>query len=256
MAAGSPPDDAPVPGAVLLLAAGRPLKPLWRNALGGLTFVLGDDQVVKWSPPSRSGSINLTREAERLAWAAPYVSVPRVLDAGRDDEGSWMVTARLPGSSAVSPRWLADPATAVRAVGEGLRALHDALPVEACPFEWSARSRLAAHVDSPALDPWREPPADDVLVVCHGDACAPNTLIADDGRWVAHVDLGRLGVGDRWSDLAIATYSTVWNYGEGYEDALLEAYGVQPDPGRTTYYRALWDLEPEPSDPDSGRMRA
>lgn len=249
MVAGPPPDEVPVPASVGRLAAGSSLKPLWRNQLGGLTFRLGDDRVVKWSPPSRSASVDLAREAERLAWAAPYLTVPRVLDTGTDDEGSWMVTARLPGESAVSPRWLADPATAVRAVGEGLRALHDRLPVDGCPFEWSARSRLAAHPGLPALEPWREPPPDDVLVVCHGDACAPNTLLADDGRFVGHVDLGRLGVGDRWSDLAIATYRTVWNYGAGFEDALLQAYGVEPDAERTTYYRALWDLEPEPSDP-------
>ncbi len=249
MIAAPPPADVPVPDAVRRLAAGEALEPLWRNQVGGLTFAVGDDRVVKWSPRSRSRSIGLALEAERLAWAAPYAAVPRVLDAGSDAAGSWMVTARLPGESAVAPRWLADPVTAVRAVGEGLRSLHDALPVADCPFEWSAGSRLAAHAEVRALDPWREPPPDDLLVVCHGDACAPNTLIADDGRWVAHVDLGRLGVGDRWSDIAIATYSTTWNYGEGYEDTLLEAYGVAPDPVRTAYYRALWDLEPEPSDP-------
>ena len=33
------------------------------------------------------------------------------------------------------------------------------------------------------------PPVDH-LVVCHGDACAPNTLIGDDGACVGHVDLG------------------------------------------------------------------
>lgn len=249
MPAAAPSDYVLVPAAVLRIAGRRPLKPVWRNELGGLTFGIGDDLVVKWSPPSRSASIDLSREGERLVWAAPYTAVPRVLDAGSDDEGSWMVTGRLPGESAVSTRWLADPATAVRAIGEGLRALHDRLPVNGCPFEWSARSRLASHLDLPELDPWRDAPPDDVLVVCHGDACAPNTLIGDDGRWLAHVDLGRLGVGDRWSDLAIATYSTQWNYGEGWEDALLEAYGVEPDVERTTYYRALWDLEPEPSGP-------
>lgn len=249
MPAAVPSDDVAVPAAVLRLAGRRALKPLWRNELSGLTFRIGDDVVVKWSPPSRSASIDLFREAERLLWAAPYATVPRVLDTGSDDEGSWMLTERLPGESAVSTRWLADPATAVRAIGEGLRALHDRLPVTECPFEWSARSRLAGHPDLSALDPWRDPPPDDVLVVCHGDACAPNTLIGEDGRWLAHVDLGSLGVGDRWSDLAIATYSTQWNYGEGWEDALLEAYGVGPDDERTTYYRALWDLEPEPSGP-------
>jgi len=36
----------------------------------------------------------------------------------------------------------------------------------------------------------------------------------------------------------------VWNYGPGWEDELLRAYGVAPDPVRTAYYRLLWDLGP------------
>ena len=87
------------------------------------------------------------------------------------------------------------------------------------------------------------PPADQ-LVVCHGDSCAPNTLIGDDGRWSGHVDLGELGVADRWADLAIATWSTTWNYGPGWEIPLLDAYGVAPDDDRTRYYRLLWELGP------------
>ena len=84
----------------------------------------------------------------------------------------------------------------------------------------------------------------DRLVVCHGDPCAPNTLIGDDGVWTGHVDLAALGVADRWADLAVATWSTAWNYGPGYEEALLDAYGIAPDPERTAYYRLLWDLTP------------
>ena len=86
-------------------------------------------------------------------------------------------------------------------------------------------------------------PPIDRLVVCHGDACAPNTLLADDGQWSGHVDLGCLGVADRWADLAIATWSMEWNYEPGHEATLLAAYGVEADPLRTSYYRLLWDLE-------------
>ena len=93
-----------------------------------------------------------------------------------------------------------------------------------------------------ALEIVSDPPPTDAPVVCHGDACAPNTIVADDGRWSGHVDLGALGVGDRWADLAIATWSTTWNYGSGWEEPLLEAYGIDPDPQRTAYYRLLWDL--------------
>jgi kanamycin kinase len=56
------------------------------------------------------------------------------------------------------------------------------------------------------------------------------------------VDLGDLGVVGREADLAIATWSTTWNYGPGPETALLDAYGVAPDPERTRHYRLLYEL--------------
>jgi kanamycin kinase len=112
----------------------------------------------------------------------------------------------------------------------GLRVLHDTLPVEDCPFgppPWVIGS-------SPS------PPVDQA-VVCHGDACAPNTLIDDDGRPCGHVDLGDLGIADRWADLAVATLSLSWNYGRCWDGDLFEAYGVDPDTARVDRYRRLWD---------------
>jgi len=64
------------------------------------------------------------------------------------------------------------------------------------------------------------------------------------GETVRPVWVNGLGVADRWADLAIATWSTTWNYGPGWETPLLDAYGVAPDPDRTRYYRLLWDLGP------------
>lgn len=143
--------------------------------------------------------------------------------------------------------------------------MHDSMPVSACPFSWTARLRVdrvvaaanAGRMRSP--DDWQpeharlspdealrlvcDIPPDDQIVVCHGDACAPNTLLADDGRWSGHVDLGALGLGDRWADLAIASWSTEWNYGPGWEQLLLDAYGVAADPDRMRYYRLLRDLD-------------
>jgi kanamycin kinase len=235
-----PLDDVAVPPAVVAMARGQALQPLWHNELGGLTYGVGDDLVVKWSPPA----LDLTPERERLAWASAYVVVPEVVDHDADDDGSWLITRRLPGQNAVSPRWTAQPATAVAALAQGLRALHDRLPVEDCPFSWSVADRLTEVADSAARDALTAAPDVDRLVVCHGDACAPNTLLDDDGEWSGHVDLGSLGVADRWADLAVATWSTVWNYGPGWEGALLDAYGVASDAERTAYYRALWDAGP------------
>ncbi len=82
----------------------------------------------------------------------------------------------------------------------------------------------------------------DRLVVGHGDACAPNTLLGRDGRFLATVDVGRLGLADRWSDLAVASLSLAWSYGPGFESVLWDAYGIEPDAERIAYHRALWDV--------------
>lgn len=113
------------------------------------------------------------------------------------------------------------------------------------PAAWDpAHRRLGV---AGALTLLADVPPDDRLVVCHGDGCAPNTLLTDDGRFSGHVDLGDLGdlgVADRWADLAVAAWSTEWNYGLGWEGLLLDAYGVSADRGRMRYYRLLWDLGP------------
>lgn len=246
--AGTPPPEAVVPPAVLALAAGDPVRPVWLNELGGLTVEIGTGErrrFVTWAPAG--ARLRLGDERERLGWAGRYTPVPRVLAHGSDEGGSWLVTAALPGLSAVSPRWVAEPERAVRAIGRGLRLLHDRLPVRDCPFSWSVADRIAQKQaishrcgTVAALDRLGDPPPVDRLVVCQGDACAPNTLIDDDGEPYGHVDLGALGVADRWADLAVATWSTEWNYGPGWEATLLEAYGVAPDADRTRFYRELW----------------
>lgn len=198
-----------------------------------------------------------------MRWAISFTPVPRPLEQGADGEGSWLVSEAIAARTAVSDHGKSSPARAVPSLGEGLRAMHDALPVLDCPFSWAAEDRLsdarcgsaAGQIDRSqwhselrhlsverALALLADIPPIDRAVVCHGDACAPNTLLTKEGRWVAHVDLGRLGVADRWADLAVATWSALWNYGPGWDAVVLDAYGIGSDPDRTRYYRLLWDL--------------
>jgi kanamycin kinase len=222
----------PIPGIVAELAGDRSVAAVWVNELGGITFAIGSGppaEYVKVYPDAVAHL--LADEVPRLRWARSYAAVPTVIDSG---EG-WLHTAALPGRCAVDPMWAHRPETAARAIGAGLRLLHEALPVAECPFgppSWVGDRAAQA----------------DRLVVCHGDACAPNTLMADDGSCSGHVDLGGLGVADRWADLAVATLSLDWNYpAAGDQDwaaILLDAYGVAPDRDRIAYYRARWNDEP------------
>jgi kanamycin kinase len=235
-----------VPEPITSAAEGRAIALVWVNGEGGLTFELGtgrERRFAKWAP---AGSPLLLRaEADRCRWAATYTTVPHVVEIGENADGAWLITEGLPGENAITPRWKAEPRRAAAAAGQGLRQLHDTLPVPQCPFDWSVTTRLArAEVAGLSTTALKIPPTVDKMVVCHGDPCVPNTLIDDSGRCSGIVDLGSLGTADRWADLAVATMSLDWNYGPGWQDTFLEAYGIEIDHERTIIYRDLWNLGP------------
>ncbi|MFT4108471.1 phosphotransferase [Propionicimonas sp.] len=233
-------DGVAVPDVVRALAAGRPVSPVWRNELGGVTFSIGDGaEYVKYGPPH--AEFDPLTESERLAWVGAFVTVPRPLGHGADAAGNlWFRTEGIPATSAVLGGWRSHPERVVPELGRALRRFHDTVPVDACRWGWSITGRLAYRgLRAGALGPW--PDLDPV--VCHGDACNPNFLLDTDGRCVGYVDLGRLGVGDRWADLAPALLSLGWNFGAGWEPAFLAGYGIGPDPVRQDFYTRLWNAE-------------
>lgn len=192
------------------------------------------------------GALDLAGEARRLRWIGDRLPVPEVLAVGPvpDGAGQWMLTAALPGTHAIAPAHRERPEQTVATLGTALRRFHDTLPVAECPWTWSPAEQAVDHPDhrvrelaatAPAVAPRDR-------VVCCGDACAPNVLLDDAGRLVGYVDLGDLGVGDRWADLAVALLSLGWNYGHGWDRTYLEAYGIDPDPERISFHQTLHQL--------------
>ena len=231
-------DGVRLPPVVAELAAGRPVAPVWVNEIGGVTWSIGGgEEYVKYGPPH--WEFDADPEFARLRWVTRYVNAPRPIDHGVDDSGNrWLRTVGIPATSAVLDGWNRQPALVVPELGRALRRFHDAVPVAGCAWEYSIAGRLARKSepgpppsDRPELDP----------VVCHGDACNPNFLLDDEGRCVGYVDLGKLGVGDRWADLAPALLSLGWNFGDGWQDVFLAAYGVERDPAKQEFYTWLWN---------------
>ena len=206
------------------------------------------------------GGTELLDEAERLRWLrAQGLPAPEVVELGGDEESSWMVTTAVPGRSLAELGgddrvWTAGQ---VNALAEITRALH-ALPVADCPFDRTldvvvpqARSNAEAglvdetdfdehRLGSTALDLIKEVeatrPAHEDLVVCHGDLCTPNVLLDPESLVVTGlIDVGRLGVADRYNDLALAARSL----GPAHAGQFFEAYGEEPDPERLEFYQLL-----------------
>lgn len=197
---------------------------VWQNELGGVTARLtrrqGADLFIKHS------THDLLPEAERTSWLSSRFAAPLMADFEEHDDQWLLVTVDLGGASAVSDRWKGEPDVAAAAIGEGLGRLHSLDPADSLfgPPEWVE--------DEEDIDD---------LVIVHGDACAPNTILADDGNFLGIVDLGALGVADKWADLAIASWSLEWNFGPGHEKEFWAAYGEAPDPDRIQRYRELWE---------------
>lgn len=187
---------------------------------------------------------DLAAERTALDWlSGTGIGAPRVVEYGAVDGYEWLVTTTLPGRSAAE-EWPAHQRTAVvRAVAGVARALH-AVPVAGCPLDRRLAVRLAEVGDEVG-----HPPGAEDLVVCHGDFCLPNVLLDPDTTVVTGIlDVARLGVADRFADLALMARSIGSvelnpQYGPSFVDEFLASYGgVSPDDGRIAYYQFLTDL--------------
>ncbi len=225
----------------------------------------GPDGAVRFAKVDTAGGRypTLRAESERMAWAAPYLPVPEVVAYEQVRSSTVLLTEALPGRDATHPDWRTDLPALVTALGRGLRAFHEAVAEEWCPFRFDVARALDhvqhrlgsgligsadlheehAHLTPVAAVAELEATAPDHedLVVCHGDYCAPNVLL-DGDRVTGYVDLGELGVADRWWDVAVGAWSVGWNFGVGLEPLFYESYGVTPEPDRIRFYRLLYDL--------------
>jgi kanamycin kinase len=194
---------------------------------------------------------DLRNEAERLVW------LPEVLDADR----TFLLTREVAGRTAADDWPTESRPRVVDALARVTRDVH-ALPLEDCPFDRrldvSIPEAMEAQVDLTDLDPERRGwsrerlvaellshrPEQEDLAVCHGDLCLPNILVDPDSFAVTGViDTGRLGIADRWTDLAIATRSLASpqnpQFGEWAARQYLTACGLSLDIQKRDYYRLL-----------------
>ncbi|TCU17387.1 APH(3')-II family aminoglycoside O-phosphotransferase [Rhizobium sullae] len=202
----------------------------------------------------------LPLEAERLLWLAKQgMPCPSVVAMESHEDRNWLLLNALPGSDLASSKSTAD-ARCIEILAAALRRLHELDP-ETCPFDHglTARLRLArARMDAGAVDEddfdderqsetaaslfaYLEASQPDVTdaVVAHGDACLPN-FMTHEGRFSGYIDCGRLGVADRYQDIALAMRSIRYNLGEAGVRHFLDCYGLSGiDDAKVAYYLVL-----------------
>ncbi|CAN5730687.1 N/A [soil metagenome] len=262
------------------LVAGGVWDQVWAKPGGQVWRVVGPDERVRFVKVGTGAeAAEVVAEQVRLRWLSGRAGAPLLVGGAPDLDGAdldgagfdgdaYLVTEARPGL----PAHAAEHRFEVGAVLDGLAAavagVHR-LVVADCPFDRrlavtlpAARDRVGAGlVDPDELDPAyrRHTPAElfalleaarpnheEDLVVCHGDPCLPNVLLAPGAAQVTGVvDWGRGGVGDRYLYLAPATRSVAANLGAELVHRFFDAYhrhaGLDgsPDPQRFDFYVLL-----------------
>ena len=232
-----------------------------RNAVGesgGAVYRLhgkagAPDLYLKTGGADIAGAIG--EEMVRLRWLADHVPAPRVEGFVDTGDEAWLLMAAIPGKTA----WqlmAAQPAlrpAVVDALAAFLRRLH-AIPVDSCPFmsEHGYRLRLArARIDAGLVDEgdfdeeragWTSAQVWDALqarlpltpdrVVTHGDYSLDKLLIKN-GDMVGCIDAGRVGIADRYQDLAIM-WNCLGEFGPACQQRFLASYGLKKRWTRTS----------------------
>ncbi|RXR02007.1 APH(3')-I family aminoglycoside O-phosphotransferase [Pseudoxanthomonas composti] len=189
---------------------------------------------------------DITDEMVRLRWLAGHVPVPEVQAFLATQDEAWLLMTAVPGQTAYQLLEAHPEARAeiVDALAGFLQRLH-AIPVGDCPFTSDhayrlarARERIdAGLVDEDDFDTEREGwtaaqvweamqkllPLPPDPVVTHGDYSLDNILMID-GQVTGCIDAGRVGVADRYQDLAIL-WNCLGEFDASLQTRFLERYG-------------------------------
>lgn len=195
---------------------------------------------------ARSAYGELADEAARLRWLSLQgLPCADLIASATDDGYDWLLMSALPGRDLASDSTLGAEARVIM-LASALRALHS-LDIASCPFDhrWqqllaAAERRMSAGlVDEGDFDEgrlgrsaadlyselFRMAAGEEDLVVTHGDACLPN-FVASGNVFTGYIDCGRLGVADRYQDIALACRSIAGNFGEAFVEPFCRNYGI------------------------------
>ena len=192
--------------------------------------------------------------------------MPKVIEYTVEDGKSWLLMSRMMGRMCCDKYYMEHSDEMVSLMAEGLKMLWS-IDISDCPREFSLEEderkalarikdgRLSAEElaecgfgtaeqmikwmleNKPAYEP----------VLSHGDYCLPNVLL-ENGRISAFIDIGDIGIADKYRDIATCYGSLKNNFGgyfggriyEDFDPALLfKKIGGELDPVKIRYSRLI-----------------
>lgn len=236
---------------------------------GGQVFLLLG-QVLKIQEDNQEAQ----SEYQMMQWLKDRLPVPQVISYARENGKSYLLMTRIEGNMSCEDVYMQNPQHLTKLLADALGVLWQT-DITGCPCEWGVDRKLkmaeywVEHdmVSMENVEPdtygeggfsspkelyqWlatHKPPEEPVL--SHGDFTLPN-LIFEGDILKGYIDLGRMGIADKWQDIALCYRSLLHNYegkygGKKYEgycpDMLFEQLGIEPDWEKIRYYMLLDEL--------------
>ena len=209
-----------------------------------------------------------------MKWLCGKVPVPEILCDVQQDGKSYLLMSRISGVMSCTEEYMENPKLLVSVLANAMKLLWT-VDITDCPAVWNLDEKLKAArynvehdlVDVEDVEPEtfgedgfrdledllnyleKNRPQEE-LVLSHGDFCLPNIFIKDDVL-SGFIDLGQMGIADKWQDIALCYRSLKHNFagvygGKVYEDfdpeILFEELGIEPDWEKLRYYILMDEL--------------
>ncbi len=228
------------------------------------------DKVLKIQPVTESTKT----ESVMMSWLSGKLPVPKCLYHEEFDGTDYLLMTKLNGKMACSDEYMNDPKLLVSIIAETLKQMWR-VDISDCPVNWNTENKLiaaekrmsdnfvdienaengthgAGNFKTPKhllewLTAYRP---EEELVLSHGDFCLPNIVI-DNGKLSGLIDLGHMGISDKWQDIALCYRSLKHNfegkfsgkpYGNFAPSLFFEALEIEPDFDKLNYYILLDEL--------------
>ena len=208
-----------------------------------------------------------------MGWSEGKIPVPKILCHEVEDGISYLLMEKMEGVMSCDESLLEQPEVLTRALADGIRLLWQT-DTSGCPRNRTLPCLLEearynidnGRVDLDNVDPetfgengFRDP--DDLLnwlvnhpipsepVLSHGDYCLPNIFVKN-GHFRGFIDVGDLGIGEKWRDIALCYRSLRDNWGGAYGGKVydfdpklfFEALEIEPDWEKIRYHLLLDEL--------------
>lgn len=234
------------------------------------TVALFDDKVLKIQLINEESE----REYQIMKWLQGKLPVPKVLAFERDKEKNYLLMTKMLGEMSCVDRYMKYPEQLTDSLVEGLQMLWK-IDISSCPYTWHLEEKLKLakyNVENNLVDLDHVEPStfgengfenpehllewlsknkpEEELVLSHGDFCLPNIFLTN-GKISGYIDLGRMGIADKWQDIALCYRSLVHNFdgkfnGKQYvgfnHHLLFEKLGLEPNWDKIRYYILLDEL--------------